>query len=173
MSKRNPKPSPLGDVLEQYFSRCGMKRRLAEQRVLNSWEKIVGKGVAEQTRPLRIQNGVLQVRVANSVWMQQLQFMKGLILQKARGETGLEGLEEVRFFLGDLAGEADPEEGAGGRGEGEPEADRPLTENEREKIRAATERLADPEMRKVFESVFSRGLTGGRNSRPGRKREGK
>ena len=171
MEKRIPKPSPLGEVLEKFFSQSGMKRRLADQRILDCWKKAVGRGIAEQTQPLRIQNRVLQVRVSNSVWMQQLQFMKGMILQKVREETGLMELEDLRFFLGEVNEESAPEgeeenrEGIGSK------IEENLTESEKEKIRKEVAGLSDPEMRRIFEKVFSLGLATGKAIRLGRKKE--
>jgi len=171
MSRKTPKPSPLGEILEKYFSRCGLKRRLAEQRILDSWKKIVGRGIAEQTQPLRIQNGVLQVRVSNSVWMQQLQFMKGMILKKVREETGAEDIEELRLFLGELTGGGEPEGNAERREDRGEKNDLLLTEKEKERVRVEVAGLADPEMRRIFESVFSRGLAAGKAARPRGKEE--
>ncbi len=157
--------------MEKYFSRSGMKRRLAEQRVLDSWKKAVGRGIAEQTQPLRVQNGVLQVRVSNSVWMQQLQFMKGMILQKVREETGVADLVDLRLFLGEVLSGGGPEADTGNREDRAPEPAETLTESEKERIRKEVSRLGDPEMRKVFESVFSRGLATGKMARRGGKQE--
>ncbi len=171
MSKRAQKPSPLGEVLEKFFIRSGLKRRLTDQRILDSWKRAVGRGIAEQTQPLRIQNRVLQVRVSNSVWMQQLQFMKGMILQRVREETGVADLMDLRLFLGEVneveAGEGEAEN----REEIEPKTLEDLSEREKERIRKEVASLSDPEMRKIFESVFSRGLAIGKTLRLGRKQE--
>jgi hypothetical protein len=105
--------------------------------------------------------------------MQQLQFMKGMILKKVREETGLADLEDLRLFLGELTGEGGAEDDAGGRGEGEARIDQVLTENEKDRIRGEVAGLADPEMRKIFETVFSRSLAAGKAAGPGRKKEGK
>ena len=170
MNKRSQKPSPLGEVLEKFFSRSGLKRRLADQKVLDSWKRAVGRGIAEQTQPLRIQNRVLQVRVSNSVWMQQLQFMKGMILQRVREETGVADLVDLRLFLGEVNEDA-VEGGAKNREEIEPKTLEDLTESEKDRIRKEVAALSDPEMRKIFESVFSRGLAIGKTFRLGRKQE--
>jgi len=171
MNKSAPKPSLLGEVLESLFNRADLKERLADQRILDSWKKAVGRGIAEQTQPLRIQNRVLQVRVSNSVWMQQLQFMKGMILQRVREETGVADLVDLRLFLGEVK-EEDAVEGRGeNREEIEPKTLEDLTESEKERIRKGVAALSDPEMRKIFESVFSRGLAIGKTVRLGRKQE--
>jgi len=166
MKKRAQKPSPLGEVLEKFFIRSGMKSRLMNQRILDSWKRAVGQGIAEQTQPLRIQNRVLQVRVANSVWMQQLQFMKGMILQKIREETGVAELDDLRLFLGELDSSEGGEEDPGGISS-RPVED--LTENERARIQKEVAGLSDPEMRRIFEKVFSRGLAASKTAHRGRK----
>jgi len=156
MNKRAQRPSPVAEVLEKFFSRSGLKRRLTDQRILDSWKKAVGRGIAEQTQPLRIQNRVLQVRVSNSVWMQQLQFMKGMILQLFLGEVnegGAPGGEEEN------------------RREIASHTEQKLTESEKERIRKEVARISDPEMRRIFERVFSRGLSAAKASRVGRKQE--
>src|SRR4030042_6805105 len=77
MRKNNKKPMILGDVLESFLSRSGLKRRIQEQKILDLWERVVGQTVAERTEPIRVQNRGLQVKVDSSVWMQQLQFLTG------------------------------------------------------------------------------------------------
>jgi hypothetical protein len=171
MNKRSQKPSPLGEVLEKFFSRSGLKLRLADQRILDSWKRAVGGGIAEQTQPVRVQNRVLQVRVSNSVWMQELQFMKGMILQRVREETGVADLVDLRLFLGEVNEEGAVEGGAENRGEIEPKTLEDLTESEKDRIRKEVAALSDPEMRKIFESVFSRGLAIDKTVRLGRKQE--
>jgi hypothetical protein len=171
MNKRAQRPSPVAEVLEKFFSRSGLKRRLTDQRILDSWKKAVGRGIAEQTQPLRIQNRVLQVRVSNSVWMQQLQFMKGMILQKVREEAGITELEDLRLFLGEVNEGGAPGGEEENRREIASHTEQKLTESEKERIRKEVARISDPEMRRIFERVFSRGLSAAKASRVGRKQE--
>jgi len=145
----------VGEVLENFISHSGLNRRMREQRVLDSWKEAVGKGIAERTQPIRVQDKILQVRVANSVWMQQLQYMKNLLLDKLR-KCGAEGLEDMRFFIGEL--QEDPEKSREGEEEESRKEWENLTESEKNYIKKEVEALSDPEMRKVFESVFARGF---------------
>jgi len=165
MNRRAKKPFPLGEVLEKYFGRSGLGARLKEQKALGSWRKAVGKGIGEQTQPIRIQNRVLQVRVSNSVWMQQLQFMKGMILKKIKEETGMEDLEDLRFFIGEVEGEEGNAEPRPGGVEKQPKELEKLSEAEMTRIRKEVEVLADPEMRKIFEGIFARSFAMGKSLR--------
>ncbi len=102
MEKGRKSTSTLGEVLEPFFKSSGLKRRIQEKKLLDSWEKAVGVAIAERTQPIGVKNRVLQVRVSSSVWMQQLQFMKGLILQKLHEQAGNHFLQDLRFFLGEM-----------------------------------------------------------------------
>jgi len=169
MSRRAKRPSALGEVLENFFSRSGLNRRLNEQRVIGSWRRAVGRGIGEQTQPIRIQSRILQVRVSNSVWMQQLQFMKGMILTKIKEETGVEDLDDLRFFIGEVEGGDENTEDYRRRKENGSKDWEKLSEFEMTRIRKEVEGLTDPEMRKIFESVFALGLAARKSTRRGEK----
>ena len=72
----------VGQVLEKYLNRADICARIQEQKIIGCWESVVGKGIAEVTQAVRVRNRVLQVKVTNSVWVQELQFHKELILKK-------------------------------------------------------------------------------------------
>ncbi len=160
MGKGRKNPSPLGKVLEHFLKSSGLKRRIAEQKLLDSWEKAVGVAIAERTQPIGVKNRVLQVRVSSSVWMQQLQFLKELILQKLHEQTGNQFLQDVRFFLGEMesfvGGEKKKEEGGGRPHSG-------LTAEEMERIEKVLSGIDDLEMREILSRVYSKGMEAGKN----------
>jgi len=96
---------------------------------------------------------VLQIRVINSVWMQELQFHKPLIIQKLNEFLGDPFVQDLRFVLGGR------EEGVSPKAEeGRGKKSRELTEEERERIEKEVSRLPDPEMREVLSRVFAKAL---------------
>ena len=135
-----------------------MNRKIQEQEILNSWEKAVGEGVAERTQPVSLKNRVLQVKVANSVWMQELQFMKGLILEKLHQQTGKNILRDLRFFIGEI--EPSGEKYRNKKKEVNPTDGQPLglTEAERERIDRSLFGITDPEMREILGRIYAKGL---------------
>ena len=160
MGKGRKSPSTLGEVLGHFLKSSGLKRRIQEQKLLDSWEKAVGLAIAERTQPIGVKNRVLQVRVSSSVWMQQLQFLKGLILQKLHEQAGNHFLQDVRFFLGEM------ESFVGGEKKKEEEGGRPslgLTTKERERIEKALSGVHDPEMREILSRVYSKGMAAEKN----------
>lgn len=149
---RQKSPVPLERVLRPYIQRSGLVPKIRENKLVGAWEEIVGKGVAEATEPARLQNRTLQVKVANSVWMQQLQFHKKLMIQKVNQFLGESYLQDLRFILGDRA-EAEPK-----RGKRESIPLRELKREEKEKIEREVGRLSDGEMREVLSRLFAKGL---------------
>lgn len=73
----------------------GFIRRELEAR----WPSIVGQRLAEITAPAALEDGVLEVWVAHSTWMQELWFVRDEILMKVRAVIGDEHCRELRLTL--------------------------------------------------------------------------
>ncbi len=144
-------PSRWGEIAPSLPAGARLTRGVQEQKILDSWEEVVGKDVAEQTRPTKVRNQMLEVKVSSSVWMQQLQFMKGLIIQKlgAKGSS----VRDLRFFVGEI--ESGGEEETPKRS-----CTRFATLGEGEKDRIAREvaGIRDAEMREIFYRIYAQSL---------------
>lgn len=64
------------------------------------WEQAVGPRVAARTQPLRIERGVLYVRVATAAWANELSMLTDAILEQLR-ELGAT-VDTVRFSVGPM-----------------------------------------------------------------------
>jgi hypothetical protein len=158
MRKGAKNPPSMGEVLGEFLRRTGINRKIQEQKILNSWEEAVGEGVAERTQAIRVQNRVLQVKVANSVWMQELQFMKELIMQKLHRQAGKNILQDLRFFLGEIEPSGEKSRNKkkerallNGLSSG-------LSAAEKERIDRALSGLTDPELREILGRIYAKGL---------------
>jgi hypothetical protein len=160
MRKIAKAPHSLGEVLGNFLKRSGLDRKIREQKVLNSWDRAVGEAIAERTQPVSVKNRVLRVKVTNSVWMQELQFMKDLIIKKLHEQIGENFLQDLRFFIGEI----DPSE-VGAKKKKKKEAERingevaGLSAAEKERIRKALAEVPDPEMREILGRIYAKGLT--------------
>ncbi len=67
--------------------------------VFDFWNEVVGREIAEKTRPQLIRGKVLWVNVSDSVWMQQLHFQKMMLLEKINERLGTDSIEDIRFHL--------------------------------------------------------------------------
>jgi hypothetical protein len=159
--RKTQKPSFLGDILSGYLNQPGLRSKIREQKILNAWDRVVGKAIAEVTQPARVRNRILQIRVINSVWMQELQFHKPFIIQKLNEFLGDPVLQDLRLVLGERE-EKTPLQ----REEGWRKTFRELAEEERERIEKEVSRLPDQEMREVLSRLFAKALTNPRGEKP-------
>lgn len=66
----------------------------------NNWEKIIGEALADKSEPLYIKEGTLFILVENSIWIQQMQFLRRNIVENVN--SFLEGIyvERITFKQG-------------------------------------------------------------------------
>ncbi|HEX9633741.1 MAG TPA: DUF721 domain-containing protein [Gemmatimonadales bacterium] len=73
----------LGEAIEAYLKRRGLKRRVDQASVVDAWPALVGPQIARVTTAEGVsEDGVLFVRVATAGWMQELQMQSRTILQR-------------------------------------------------------------------------------------------
>ena len=104
-SRRIPR---AGNVLADLLDRLPFRERLREHAVWNVWAEVVGSLLASKAEPVRIEEGKLFVRVANSAWMQELQFLKDDIRSRLNHRLGASVVRGLYLVLG--AGKPRPKE---------------------------------------------------------------
>jgi len=87
----------VGELLPTVLKSIGLGQRLKEQEVLGIWAQVVGEEIAARTQPLRVDKGVLYVRVDQSAWLQELHFMEKEILRKLKEKAPDVELDRIRF----------------------------------------------------------------------------
>ncbi len=100
----------LGDVLEKSLKRLDLTARLDEHGVWPVWNDVVGKPIARNAQPEKIRKGTLFVRVSSPVWMQQLQYMKEMIVEKLNRRLKSEIVKNIFFVVGRVGDEATEDE---------------------------------------------------------------
>lgn len=89
-----------GAVLSLLIDRLEFRERLHEHAVWNVWDEVVGDLLASKAQPTRIENGRLVVRVANSTWMQELQFLKDDVRSRLNHRLQAPLVRDLYFVLG-------------------------------------------------------------------------
>jgi len=138
-------------ILEGLLEQRGMEQKLREYRAWQIWEQVVGGQIARHARPLRLREGVLEVRVDQPVWMQQLQLMAPQILAKLNRALGEELIRSIYWRRGTLKPEEPPPPP-------EPAAPElpPLADQYAASIAAATAALQDSDLRQSLGSLLSK-----------------
>lgn len=160
------KPSPFSSVsavLATVAKRLGLETKLLEFQLRRDWPAIVGQPIAAHTRPDQIRFKKLYLLVENSVWMQQLTFLKPTLLAKINEAAGTELVTEIVLRIAELGGAAGGRENVLNDDEGpppEPTAEALAT------AAAHAEAIQDPELRTHLTKVMAVAIA--RESRQGR-----
>lgn len=145
--------SAIGDLLIDLLRRQGLESKVKECRAWLAWDDAVGPQIAAHARPVRVRDGVLEVRVDQPVWMQQLQLLKPKILAKLNDRPGPPALRDIFWRRGRL--EKEPAMAA------EVELlwrSVILSPEEEERIDEAVAGIGDPELRRGLHEILLRQL---------------
>jgi predicted nucleic acid-binding Zn ribbon protein len=81
-------PQPFGAVLAKLVADRGWQQPAAEATVFGRWAQVVGADVAEHSRPVKLEDGVLTVEAVSTAWATQLRLLAGSLLKRIAGEVG-------------------------------------------------------------------------------------
>lgn len=71
--------------------------KVREYDAVTRWNEIVGEQIGSVTEAVRIDKGVLVVRVSNGPWRNELTLMKSAILEKVNRRIGQGKVRDIRF----------------------------------------------------------------------------
>lgn len=146
---RMKQASRAGSIANDLLSSQGYGRKLKEHQAWLVWEKVVGPQIAHHAKPLRIRDGVLEVRVDQPIWMQQLRMMAPQILQRLNQALGEELIRELFWKRGQL-----PEEIPQEPPFRPPKA--ALDQHEEEKIAASLAAIEDEDLQESLRRAMTR-----------------
>jgi predicted nucleic acid-binding Zn ribbon protein len=94
------RPVSAQSVLAGVLKDCGLDKELARYHFVLRWPEIVGEEIAKRTKPECLRNGALVVRVANSVWAQELSFHKKVIVNRLKKHLqGDDVVNDIVFYV--------------------------------------------------------------------------
>jgi predicted nucleic acid-binding Zn ribbon protein len=149
---RRPSLTPLPDVLARVLKAHGMQTPMLEYSLQQRWTDIVGEHIGRHTWPESIRHRKLYLVTENSVWLQQLRFLKPEILAKITTATEGEPLTDIVMRVGALPS-AEAEESRSPQpvlqaGSGECAADLQAA------IDASVRPVADPDLRERLRTLL-------------------
>jgi hypothetical protein len=102
MGRRKRKRMIAPEALEQVLARAGEDRFAPNRAPLppHVWAAAVGARIAERTRPVAIEGGVLVVRAATSVWANELSLLSEALLARLH-RAGI-AVKALRFRVGTI-----------------------------------------------------------------------
>lgn len=160
MAKRSSL-NPLPDILARFLKTHGMASHMLEFTLQEHWIEIAGEHVGRHTRPESIRHHKLHLTAENSVWLQQLLFLKPELLAKLNGIAEGEALTDIVLRVGTVAPAQDSTHHA------ETPSPEPTAHAMTEDLHAAIEDtlrpIADPALQARLRALFEHsGLTASR-----------
>jgi len=94
------KPVHIGTFLHKVLFSCRGEVQNGILEIWDKWGAIVGETIARDTRPAAFKDKILIVHVSDSVWIQQLQFLKKDIIKSINDSFNKEIVNEIKFKIG-------------------------------------------------------------------------
>ena len=94
---RRKNDQSLKEAIQQLISAYRLNGKLNEAKIVSSWEKIMGKGIAARTRNIYVRKGVLFLTIDSAPLKQELFMGKAKIVDLLNQEVGEEFIKEVIF----------------------------------------------------------------------------
>lgn len=146
------KPTPIGNLLTSLIASKGWSERVDLHSVFLIWDELVGPEIARQAQPHVIRKRILWVRVADSVWMQQLHLLKEMLLEKINARLKKGRFTDLRFQLDSSLGGSAPV-----REEKSPPKPPPLPDRKsRQAFEAHLQSIGDEEVKKAIRTCWLR-----------------
>jgi hypothetical protein len=90
----------IKEVIDDLFATSALPFNLGDARIWKIWDGVVGKEIAEHARPSTINRGILLVKVTDSVWLQELEFMAEMLKEKLNSRLRTDAVRKIRFKVG-------------------------------------------------------------------------
>jgi hypothetical protein len=97
----------FGTILASLAKRLGLQSHLFELKLQQQWRALVGEPIGSHTWPTHIRFKKLHLTVRNSVWLQQLTFLKPTLMATLNERAGTTLIEDIAFRVGEIPGPAD------------------------------------------------------------------
>lgn len=91
----DPNLTTLGEIIKAFYHDNHRDSALDEQRILDSWNDIVGDFIAAHTLKKSIKNGVFYVKVDADSLRNELVYAKSMLLKKLNSKAESEILKDI------------------------------------------------------------------------------
>jgi predicted nucleic acid-binding Zn ribbon protein len=85
---RKSQTQNISEVIAALLKANGLEDKLAETRLIRSWEELLGKGIARLTKGLYIKNRILFVTLSSSIARSELSMIKKDLLIRLNEKAG-------------------------------------------------------------------------------------
>lgn len=88
----------LADILQKCLRQDGLETPLQQKRLIDSWDKVVGKVIAGYTAEKFIKNQTLFVKILNPALRADLTMMRDRLVKNLNMEVDANIIVDIKFF---------------------------------------------------------------------------
>lgn len=92
---RHTKTEEISSSIERMFKNLGLDVKYKEVKLINSWETIMGKTIAQETEYINIKGKCLFLKIRSSILRSELSMMKQSLLQTLNRHAGEEIINKI------------------------------------------------------------------------------
>lgn len=97
-NKRKSDVSPLKDAIEEMLKAYKINGKINETKVIDSWEKLMGKPIAARTTDLKFKYKKLYVTLNSAPLRQELAMSKSKMIELLNKEFSEKVVEDIVFL---------------------------------------------------------------------------
>lgn len=94
--KRND-AEPIGNLIRNFLRQESLDTPLNEQRLIHSWEEVMGNLIASYTKGVYIRNQVLYVHLTSAALRQELMMERDSLVRKLNNHVGAAVINHIIF----------------------------------------------------------------------------
>ncbi len=88
----------------------GIWDKVKQEEAILKWPELAGEKIASKSKAVKINKGVLWIRVKDSVWLHHLSMMKVQIREKFNEFLDKNLIKDIYFFVGEIEAEEKEEQ---------------------------------------------------------------
>lgn len=92
------KVKSIADLLPEILRHEGLETPLRQQRLLSSWDEVVGKPIAQYSGERFIKNQTLFVKINNPALRADLTMGRSLLVRRLNEKAGGQVIVDIRFY---------------------------------------------------------------------------
>lgn len=96
MKRQNAQP--ISNILQRYLREEGLESPLNEYRLIQSWEAVLGQGIARYTGRMFIKNQTLHVHLTSPALRQDLQMARKSLAHRLNEAVGAQVIADIVFY---------------------------------------------------------------------------
>ena len=97
MAMHTSRPQRLGDVLQAVIGDMGIREKMDEARMVESWAIIAGPRIDAVTDKAWVKRGHLFVRITSAVWRHELHLRRNEWRERLNEHLGADLVKEIVF----------------------------------------------------------------------------